>query len=117
MTLPLANDAAGARVVNGLSITPGMPAFLGVSPVLGRAFTHEDAAPGAPTVAMLSYNTWRREYGGAADVLGRVITLDGVVHVVVGVMPARADRSCLSCVSMCGSRYTSTRSLGASRVG
>jgi len=87
----LAYDEAGARVVSGLSITPGTPAFLRVSPVLGRGFTNEDSAPGAPAVALLSYETWQREYAGAADVLGRSITLDGVVRVVVGVMPRRAD--------------------------
>jgi hypothetical protein len=30
---------------------------------------------------------WRRDYGGTRDVLGRTLTLDGVAHVVVGVLP------------------------------
>jgi predicted permease len=87
----LAHDASGARTVTGLSITPGLPAFLGVAPVLGRGFTEQDAAPGAPAVAMLSYRAWQNEHGGAADVLGRTITLDRRAYVIVGVMPARAD--------------------------
>jgi putative ABC transport system permease protein len=86
----LAHDASGARTVVALSMTPGLPAFLGVAPALGRGFTEEDAAPGAPAVAMLSYEAWQSEYGGAADVLGRTITLDRRAYVVVGVMPARA---------------------------
>jgi predicted permease len=87
----LAYDDSGARVVNGTRITPGLPAFLGVAPVLGRGFTADDAEPGAPAVAVLSYAVWQRDYAGANDVLGRTITLDEVSHVIVGVMPARWD--------------------------
>jgi putative ABC transport system permease protein len=74
-----------------MAITPGLPALLGVQPLLGRGFVPADAVPGAPAVALLSYETWQRDYGGADDVLGRAITLDEVAHVVVGVMPPRWD--------------------------
>src|SRR5688572_29040239 len=87
----LAYDERGARIVSGIRITPSLPSVLGVSPVLGRAFTADDAVPGAPAVVVLSYETWQRDYGGARDVLGRAITLDEVSHVVVGVMPAGWD--------------------------
>ena len=87
----LAYDENGARVVRGMRITPGLPAFLGVSPLLGRGFTAADAEAGAPAVVMLSYEMWQRDYGGASDVIGRAITLDEVPHVVIGVMPARWD--------------------------
>ncbi len=87
----LAFDASGARVLPTRGITPGFPAFLGVAPVLGRGFTADDVVPGAPAVVLLSYDMWQREYGGARDVLGRAITLDGVSHTVIGVMPTRWD--------------------------
>ncbi|HEX5049277.1 MAG TPA: ABC transporter permease [Gammaproteobacteria bacterium] len=87
----LAYDDRGARVVHAMRITPGLPAFLGVSPALGRTFSADDAAPGAPAVALLSYRSWQRDYAGARDVLGRAVTLDGTSHVVVGVMPAGWD--------------------------
>jgi putative ABC transport system permease protein len=87
----LAYDERGARIARGIRITPSLPAALGVSPVLGRGFTADDAVPGAPAVVVLSYETWQRDYGGARDVLGRAITLDEVSHVIVGVMPARWD--------------------------
>ena len=88
----LAYDERGARLVRGMEITPGLPAFLGISPLLGRAFTPDDATPGAPAVALLSYESWQRDYGGDRDLVGRAITLDGSPHVVVGVMPARWDQ-------------------------
>jgi len=87
----LAYDDRGARLVNGMTITPGLAGFLGVSPVLGRAFSPNDAAANAPAVVLLSYETWKRDYAGAHDVLGRAITLDDVSYTVIGVMPARWD--------------------------
>ena len=87
----LAYDENGARVLRGMRITPGLPAFLGVAPLLGRGFTPADAEVGAPAVVVLSYEMWQRDYGGANDVIGRAVTLDEVSHVVVGVMPPRWD--------------------------
>jgi putative ABC transport system permease protein len=84
----LAYDENGARVLTGMSITPGLPGLLGVVPLLGRGFTAADAEPGAPAVVMLSYELWQRDYGGARDVIGRALTLDELPHTVVGVMPA-----------------------------
>jgi putative ABC transport system permease protein len=87
----LGYDENGARVLRGMRITPGFPAFLGVAPLLGRGFTAADAEAGAPAVVMLSYAAWQRDYGGAPDVLDRAITLDEVSHTVVGVMPPGWD--------------------------
>ncbi len=87
----LAYDERGARVLHASRITPNLPHFLGISALLGRVFVADDSAPAASGVVLLSYESWRRDYGSATDVLGRTITLDGVAHVVVGVMPARWD--------------------------
>jgi putative ABC transport system permease protein len=85
----LAYDENGARVLQGMRITPALPSFLGVSPVLGRGLTPADAEKGARSVVMLSYEAWQRDYGGARDVVGRAVTLDDVSHVIVGVLPPR----------------------------
>ena len=87
----LAYDDSGGRVLRGMRITPGLPKLLGVAPLLGRGFTPADADPGAPAVVVLSYEVWQRDYGGAANVIGRAIMLDEAPHVIVGVMPPRWD--------------------------
>jgi putative ABC transport system permease protein len=87
----LAYDENGARVLRGMQITPGLPSFLGVAPLLGRGFTAADVAAGAPAVVMLSHEMWQRDYGGTPDVVGRALLLDDVSHVVVGVLPGRWD--------------------------
>lgn len=48
---------------------------LGVRPVLGSFFTTKDEGRGATTapVIVLSYAAWRREFGGDAKVIGRVL--------------------------------------------
>jgi len=61
---------------------------LGVNSVLGRDFVSEDEKPGTH-VAVLSYETWHSIFGGAADIVGRNITLDHDSYTVVGVMPKR----------------------------
>ena len=60
---------------------------LGAPPLLGRDFQPADERPGA-RVAILSYTLWRSTFGGARDIVGRTIRLDGENHVVVGIMPA-----------------------------
>ncbi len=61
---------------------------LGVAPVLGRNFTHEEDRVGAPPVALISEGFWKRKLGGTKDALGKVLALNGVDHTVVGVIPA-----------------------------
>jgi len=60
---------------------------LGTQPELGRLFRPEESKPGAPEVVILSHGLWQRSYGGRADILGQVITLNTKPVTVVGVMP------------------------------
>lgn len=73
----------------GFHVTADFFATIGVSPVLGRTFTAEETQPGGPRVAMLSHSAWQRRFGGATDIVGRRVRLDGELHEVVGVMPPR----------------------------
>jgi predicted permease len=48
-----------------------------------------DEAPGAASAVVLSAALWHHRFGSDPSVIGRVITFDGALHVVVGVMPPR----------------------------
>jgi predicted permease len=62
---------------------------LGVAPRLGRTFRDDETF--TPGLVMLSHRTWLRELGGAPDVVGRAIRLDGRSYEVVGVMGDRFE--------------------------
>src|SRR5207249_8725199 len=61
---------------------------LGVSAVIGRTFSDPDDVTTAEPVAVISDGFWRRRFGGAADVIGRSLTLDKVPFTIVGVTSA-----------------------------
>src|SRR5262249_58353369 len=50
-------------------------------------FTREDDAPGSPRRVILRYGYWQRRFGGALDVIGRVLNVNGRPHEVIGVLP------------------------------
>ena len=62
---------------------------LGVTPILGRDFREGEDLPAAPRTAILSYAAWQKRYGGASDVLGRTVSINGDPTVIVGVLPAQ----------------------------
>src|SRR6188474_2718597 len=59
----------------------------GVSPVAGRTFSPSEDLPNGPAVAVISYGVWQARFGGANDVLGRPILLNGMSYAVVGILP------------------------------
>lgn len=67
--------------------TRNLFAALGVRPLHGRGFDELPAEAAAPPV-MLSYRHWRRYFDGRPEAVGTTILVDGVPHVIVGVMPA-----------------------------
>jgi predicted permease len=60
---------------------------LRVGPVLGRAFTDDEATPGNERIAILSYGLWNARFGAQRDILGKDVRFDGESFRVVGVMP------------------------------
>jgi len=69
--------------LEGLAITPGLFATLGIRPVLGREFAPDDDE----RVAVLSYELWQRRLGSDAGIIGKSIHLEGRAYTVLGVLP------------------------------
>lgn len=81
-----AGRATPARVSTAL-VTGNLFATLGVSAALGRALGPADARLDAPRATVVSDAFWRERLGGDPRAVGRAVTVDGVRHEVVGVMP------------------------------
>ncbi|HSR54164.1 MAG TPA: ADOP family duplicated permease [Acidobacteriota bacterium] len=61
---------------------------LSMPPQRGRWLQQEDYLEGKNRKIVIGYGLWQRQFGGAADVVGRSLTLNGEPFEVVGVMPA-----------------------------
>ena len=69
------------------SVAAGLFETLGIAPALGRTFGLDDELVSGEPVVVLGDALWRERFGADANVVGRAITLDGVRHTVLGVMP------------------------------
>ncbi len=72
---------------SGAWVSPGFLDLLRVDPLLGRGFKPTDAAAGADPVVLIGYQVWQQDYGGADDVVGRTVRVNGRPTTVVGVLP------------------------------
>jgi macrolide transport system ATP-binding/permease protein len=68
-------------------VSDGFFRTLGVTPMLGRDFRPGEDKPGQPRIAMLSFGTWMKRFGGRREVIGKSISLSGEAYSVVGVLP------------------------------
>ncbi len=76
-----------ARRYSGAYVTEHFFRILGVGPAMGRDFTPADNQRGAEPVVLVSHGLWQRDFGGASDIVGKRIRLNGKPATVVGVMP------------------------------
>jgi putative ABC transport system permease protein len=73
--------------VQSLQVTDATLPLLGVHPILGREFSHQDDSPKTPETMLLTYGYWQTRFGGDPSVIGRRILVDGTAREVIGVMP------------------------------
>lgn len=76
------------RRVSLAQVRAGFFQTVGVSPMLGRAFTRDETVAGSSAVAILSHRLWVDSYGADPSIIGRSITTSGEPRTVVGVLPA-----------------------------
>jgi putative ABC transport system permease protein len=60
---------------------------LGVQPALGRAYGSSEDEEGNDRVIIVSHDFWRTRLSSRADVIGTIITANGIPRTLVGVMP------------------------------
>jgi predicted permease len=80
-------DGGNAERLTGRQVSATYFDTLGITPALGRNFTEEEARFGGPPSVIVGDLFWRRRLAAAKDVIGKTMNLDGVSHVIVGVLP------------------------------
>lgn len=83
-----ANLLAGADPVRAeiVEATPSLLRVLGARPAAGRLLDDDEGRPDAPPVALLSHGLWVEAYGADAAAVGRTVVVNGLEHLIVGVL-------------------------------
>ena len=81
------SSGGSADLVRGRQVSWTYFGLLGIRPALGRDFIESDGRPGRAPSVIVSYPFWQNRLGGRADVIGGTVRLDGVDHVLTGVLP------------------------------
>ena len=79
--------AGDPEQIQGARADAGFFTTLGVTVATGRVFAPTDEGQGAQPVAVVSDAFAATRFGTATAAVGRTITLDGIPHVIVGVLP------------------------------
>lgn len=85
-SLNLTGEGEPQRLI-GVKVTAHYFDVYGVKPILGRMLLPEEDAVGKNHVVVLSYGFWQRVFGGARDVVGRSVQLNGEPYQIAGVAP------------------------------
>ena len=78
---------AAPENIQASKVSANLFPLFGVDPILGRAFSEEEARRGE-NLAILSYGFWRGRFAGSPDVLGRNVEIDHRAATIIGVMPS-----------------------------
>jgi predicted permease len=72
--------------VKSLQASAGYFRVFGVSPLIGRTYTPAEDLPGGSKVVVIGYSIWKSHFGGAPEIIGRRIVLNGEPYTVIGVL-------------------------------
>ncbi len=74
--------------LNAVRVNAGFFRVLNVPPIAGRVLGAGDDEPGRDAnVAILSHRFWTRRFANDAGIVGRTMTLNGVAHEIIGILP------------------------------
>jgi predicted permease len=77
-----------AEHIRGEMVSADFFVTLGVKLTEGRFFTADEDRIGGAPVALIGAGLWARKFGGAANVVGQRIALNGTDYTIMGVVPA-----------------------------
>jgi macrolide transport system ATP-binding/permease protein len=80
--------AESARSVMGEFVSGNYFRTFGLRPAAGRLFSDEDDVKGAVVVAVMSYDTWKRDYRGDSSVIGSTFWINTKAVTIAGIAPA-----------------------------
>ena len=83
----LSGSEGAERIIIG-SVSDNYFSMLRMRAFAGRLFQAGDGQPEAEPVTVISYGLWQRRFGGDNAVLGRTLTLDGIIYSIAGILPA-----------------------------
>ena len=72
--------------VEGLWASSSLFHLLGAKTRIGRTLLPEDDEPGKPLTAVMTYDAWKRLFGGDPTIIGQMIHINGQACRVVGVL-------------------------------
>jgi macrolide transport system ATP-binding/permease protein len=84
----LLRTSNAAEPIQAARVSDGFFRTLGIAPFMGRDFYRGEDLPQAPNTVILTYATWRKRFGGRADVVGEPVLLSGVAYTIVGILPS-----------------------------
>ena len=73
--------------LDGMEISSGFLATLGVKPAMGHDFTPAEDLPHGTPAVLISDRLWRDRFASSPQALGQSILLDGAEYTVLGVLP------------------------------
>jgi putative ABC transport system permease protein len=88
LSFNFSEGGADPERIAGARVTASLFPMLGVRAAAGRLFTADNEQVGSDQVAIISHGLWRRRFGGAPNLVGKTIMLDGQNRTVVGILPA-----------------------------
>ena len=73
--------------ITALHVSSDVFPLLGVEPLLGRVPRADEETSAAGSVVVLGYGSWNRRFAGDTNAIGKTLSLNGVPHTIIGVMP------------------------------
>ena len=73
--------------VNTARVTASLLQAAKTTAIHGRVFSQEEDRLGGQDLAVIGISFWRNRLGGHEDVLGKQISIDGIPHTILGILP------------------------------